>query len=184
MIFHGGQILTLDTDRPRVEAMAIDHGKIIALGEFQKVRASRGEGTRVVNLKGATLMPSLKDHHLHLLNIGFTLLNHQQHEALFLDLTSARSLDQIARRVAARAAHLREGEWVLGTGWNQEAWHSRDLPTRRVLDDAAPRNPVWHHELDPGSSRRRDPPFLRRFAFRHPARTRQRTDSTARASTN
>jgi predicted amidohydrolase YtcJ len=147
-IFHGGAILTLHATRPRVDAIAIGNGRILAMGSMHDVERTRGPQTKIIDLAGKTLMPGLKDHHVHLLNIGLTLLNHQRHEALFLDLTATRSEEEVARRVAERAAHLPKGRWILGTGWNQGAWGSNALPTRKLLDRAAPHNPVYLIRVD------------------------------------
>jgi predicted amidohydrolase YtcJ len=148
IIFHGGTILTLDPAHPRVEALAIGDGKILAMGSMSDVEKTLGKRTKVIDLHGNTLMPSLNDHHVHLLNIGFTLLNHERHQALFLDLTRTRSEQEIARLVAERAARVPKGAWILGTGWSQEAWGQETLPTRRSLDRAAPDNPVYLIRVD------------------------------------
>lgn len=148
VIFHGGTILTLDPAHPRIEAIAIGGGKILSMGSLRDVEKTRGKQTKLVALHGDTLMPSLNDHHVHLLNIGFTLLNHERHQALFLDLTTTHSEQEIARRVAERAAHVRKGAWILGTGWSQDAWGQENLPTRRLLDRAAPQNPVYLIRVD------------------------------------
>jgi predicted amidohydrolase YtcJ len=148
VIFHGGTILTLDPAHPHVEALAIGNGKILAMGSIKDVEEARGKHTKVIDLHGNTLMPSLNDHHVHLMNIGFTLLNHQRHQALFLDLTKTRSEQEIARLVAERAARVPKGAWILGTGWSQEAWGQETLPTRRLLDRAAPDNPVYLIRVD------------------------------------
>ncbi len=148
IIFHGGAILTLDPVHPRVEAIAIGNGKILAMGSLNDVEPTRGKRTKVIDLHGNVLMPSLNDHHVHLLDIGFTLLNHQLHQKLFLDLTKTHSEKEIARLVAARAARSPKGTWILGTGWSQDAWGQEKLPTRRLLDRAAPHNPVYLIRVD------------------------------------
>lgn len=148
MIFHGGVILTLDPARPDVEAVAVRDGRIAALGSRDEVLALRGPGTRVVDLKGRVLMPSLKDHHLHVLNIGFAVLNRERREALFLDLSSATSADEVARRVAARAATLPRGAWIFGISWNQIRFGTQALPTHHVLTQAAPEHPVCLIRVD------------------------------------
>ena len=148
IIFHGGTILTLDPARPHVEAIAIANGKILAMGSMSDVEKTRDKQTKVVDLHGNTLMPSLNDHHVHLLNIGLTLLNHQRNQALFLDLTTAKSEQEIAPRVAERAARVPKGAWIFGTGWSQGAWGENKLPTRGLLDRAAPDNPVYLIRVD------------------------------------
>ena len=148
VIFHNGTILTLDPAHPHIDAIAIGKGKILAMGSMSDVEQTRGKGTKLIDLHGNVLMPSLNDHHVHLLNIGLTLLNHQLHQALFLDLTKTRSEKEIAQLVAKRAASVPKGAWILGNGWSQNAWGQENLPTRKLLDRAAPDHPVYLIRVD------------------------------------
>jgi len=148
LIFHAGEIVTLDPLEPRAEALAVTDGHITALGELAEVMVMRGPRTRMIDLRGRTLMPSLKDHHLHLLNIGFALLNQKKEGPWLLDLSAARSLEEVSRRVKERAAKAPKGSWILGTGWNQGAWGSGELPTHEALTRAAPENPVYLIRVD------------------------------------
>ena len=91
-ILTGAEILTLDPETPHAEALAVGDGKILALGSESEVfAAARGPATRVIDLGGLALVPSFKDHHLHVLDLGLSLLNARLEEALFLDLSNARS---------------------------------------------------------------------------------------------
>lgn len=67
-IFRGGTILTMDDTRPRVEALAIGSGRILADGDEAAVMATRGDATEIVDLAGHTLMPSFIDAHGHVAN--------------------------------------------------------------------------------------------------------------------
>lgn len=149
MIFKGGTIRTLDAARPTVESLAVDQdGRIAALGSIDEVQGASGPSAQVIELNGGVLLPSFKDHHLHLLNIGYSLLNARDGGRLFIDLYDAKSIEEIAQRVAQRAASLPEGTWILGQGWSQGAWGSVPLPTHHALSQAAGRHPVFLTRLD------------------------------------
>jgi predicted amidohydrolase YtcJ len=152
MILRNAQVLTLDPMRPRAEALAVRDGRIVAIGDDAEVMLLRGEGTQVLDLQGRVLMPSLKDHHLHVVNIGFAALNRERHQALFLDLSGAKSEDDVARMVAERAAQQPRGTWVLGTGWNQISFGTQKLPTHHALSKAAPEHPVFLVRVDAHSA--------------------------------
>jgi predicted amidohydrolase YtcJ len=148
-ILTGGEILTLDPESPHVEALAVGDGKIIALGtESEVLAAAQGPATLLIDLEGKILAPSFKDHHLHVLDVGLSLLNARREEALFLDLSKARSPEEIASRVRDRAAQMPEGTWILGKAWSQGAWGDEALPTHHVLTEAAPRHPVFLTRID------------------------------------
>lgn len=152
VIFHNGQIVTLDPMRPRAEALAVRDGKIVAIGDEAEVMLLRREGTKVVDLKGAVLMPSLKDHHLHVVNIGFAALNRERNGALMLDLLAAKSQADVARLVAERAAAQPKGTWIVGVGWNQIAFGTQKLPSHHALTKAAPEHPVFLVRVDAHSA--------------------------------
>jgi predicted amidohydrolase YtcJ len=57
-IFRGGPILTMNDACPRVEAVAVAGGRILAAGSDAEVRAAAGQGAEVIELAGRTLMPS------------------------------------------------------------------------------------------------------------------------------
>ena len=67
-IFHNGTILTMVDATPRVAAIAVANGRIIALGDEASVMALKGDATTIVDLKGATLLPSFIDAHGHFMN--------------------------------------------------------------------------------------------------------------------
>jgi predicted amidohydrolase YtcJ len=54
----------------------------------------------------------------------------------------------VVRRVAARAAQARPGEWIQGRGWNQMEWADTRFPTHEALSRAVPNNPVMLERVD------------------------------------
>lgn len=66
-ILVGGTIFTADSARPKAEAVALKGDRIQAVGSDREIRALAGRGTRVVELRGRTVLPGLVDAHVHLL---------------------------------------------------------------------------------------------------------------------
>ncbi len=128
--------------------IVISQGLIAAVVSDPGIEPQPGPEAVVVDLQGRTVLPGLIDHHIHLMNVGFSLLNAQTGGQLFLDLSSVHSLQEVERRVRERAAALPPGSWVLGNGWNQMNWGSPRLPTHHVLSRAAPDNPVFLARVD------------------------------------
>lgn len=148
MILRNAQVITLDPMRPRAEAVAIRDGRIAAIGDDAEVMLLRSEGTPVIDLDGAVVLPSLKDHHVHVVNVGFAALNRERKGALFLDLSGAKSEADVAAMVAARAAAQPKGTWILGAGWNQISFGTQKLPTHHALTTAAPEHPAFLVRVD------------------------------------
>src|SRR4051812_28322412 len=73
LILHNGKVLTVDANFRIVEALAIKGGRITAVGTSADIlRRERSPGTRVVDLKGQTVLPGLIDAHVHALEAGLS----------------------------------------------------------------------------------------------------------------
>src|SRR5262245_35084620 len=67
VIFVGGNVLTGDPSRSAVESLALAGERIRAVGSNKEIRSLAGRKTRVIDLRGRTLIPGLMDAHVHLL---------------------------------------------------------------------------------------------------------------------
>ena len=136
-----GKVLTVDAGFHTVEALAITGGRIVATGTSQDIARYKGRSTKVIDVKGATVIPGLIDNHFHFTRGVETW--HQQ--ARFEGVDSRR---EALRILAAKAASLKPGDWVMVQG----GWTPRqfaDAPggfTLEQLDAAAPKNPLFVQE--------------------------------------
>lgn len=141
-IFHGGSIVTVDEKQPEVEALAVKDGRIVAVGKDSEVLAvRRGPSTRVVDLRGHTLMPGFVEPHVH---ISLTAV--VEHVALDLSNFSLPydTVDTILGKLRARRKTLPEGAWILAFGVDP----SRTEPLMAelnadLLDSVSTTNPIF-----------------------------------------
>ena len=112
-------------------------GRILAVGEG--ARAAAGRRAEVVRLQG-TAWPGLIDAHIHLEGLVDRHLN--------LDLTGTASIEEALERIRSWATRLPDDEWVVGSGWFNDAWKDTSFPTRRRLDDAAGGRPAYLRRKD------------------------------------
>jgi predicted amidohydrolase YtcJ len=136
LILTNGRILTVDARDSIAEAIAIAGGRIVAVGSAADMMPHTGPQTRTIDLHGRTMTPGLIDSHVH-----FT-----EADALYaIDLSGIEvtKIDDVARRVAARTAALKPGEWVRGRGWDEGKLAERRYLTASDLDKVSPGNPVW-----------------------------------------
>jgi predicted amidohydrolase YtcJ len=105
--------------------------RIVAVGA-DPVRSLTTRNTKVIDLKGAFLMPAFTDNHTHFL-IGSTALSQA-------DLLSATGREDFAARVGA-AARARPGKWLLGGSWDEQRLGGT-LPTHAWIDAVTPDAPV------------------------------------------
>ena len=68
IVFHGGNIFTLDDKNPRVEALAVKGERILEVGNFSQIQSKiQRDHTKVVDLQGKTLLPGFIEAHTHAL---------------------------------------------------------------------------------------------------------------------
>src|ERR1700694_2519499 len=126
--------------QPRAQAMAVSSGKIVAIGSNQEVQKLKSARTQVIDLGGHFVMPGFNDAHTHLSSGGF--------EKLDINLVGARSLEEMKRRIAARARTAASGEWLVGRGWDHTLWTSNKLPTRQDIDAETGDHPAIFVRVD------------------------------------
>lgn len=129
MILFGGPIYTADPDHPQADAVAVDEGRIVYVGALAGAEALAGEGTRRIDLRGASLYPGFTDGHAHLLGIG-------QRE-MTLNLAQAPSITSAMQWLAHWAGEHPEGP-IVGRGWIETHWPEGRFLNRQDLDAAAP----------------------------------------------
>ncbi len=125
-------VLTMDRDRPRASTVAIARGRIEALDASSGAPAGSG---RVVDLRGATVLPGFHDAHNHMVGFGMSLAE------VDLRSSAAGSLDELYAAIARRAETTAPGDWVIGAGYDQNKLGAH--PNRDALDRAAPGRRVW-----------------------------------------
>ena len=140
LVFKNGRVYTANDRSPRAEAVALKADKIVFVGSNDAASRLVGPNTRVVDLKGATVLPGLTDAHVHLSGVGAREMN--------LNLEGTNTLEDFLARVKARVDQARPGQWVTGRGWIETFWKPPVFPTRQDLDRIAPNNPVYLTRAD------------------------------------
>ena len=131
LVLVDGEILTMGAPGT-VEALAVADGRVAAVGPSEEIRALAGADTRVVELNGRTVIPGLTDNHYHGIGGGPGV-----------DLTSARSLQDVADAIAAAALETAPGGLIVtNRDWHEGQLAEHRLPYRDDLDGAAPGQPV------------------------------------------
>ncbi|AZN38036.1 amidohydrolase [Iodobacter ciconiae] len=67
-IYYGGDIVTVNDQQASAEALAVKDGVIVAVGERKALAQFKGHKTKMVNLRGQTLLPAFMDAHSHYIN--------------------------------------------------------------------------------------------------------------------
>ncbi|RSM78173.1 amidohydrolase [Kibdelosporangium aridum] len=131
-----------EDDRP-VEATAITRGVITAVGTRRDIRDWRGCGTEVVDLGDATVTPGLIDGHLHPV-MGLRL-------TADVDLSTARSLEDVQHLLAAAAADRGPDEWVQAWGLDPNVFGGQPV-TSATIEAAVGGRPAFVRMFDAHSA--------------------------------
>ena len=121
VIVRARAIHTMDRRRPRVEALAVVDGRVVAMGTWRQMAAWRGRRTVVVESAGEAV-PGFHDCHTHFYHWATRL--HQP------DLGGARSLDEALSMVRAGVGRVGRGPWVVARRF--------DLGRREEVGDGRP----------------------------------------------
>jgi len=140
LILTNGRIYTVDNARPMVSALAVRGGRVIFVGSDAEARVLATGSTRVIDLRGATVLPGIVDAHAHLVGLGQMLGR--------VNLAGSTSYKEVIDRVAAWTKNVKPGAWILGRGWDQNRWVDKRFPTHEELSRAFPNNPVVLTRID------------------------------------
>jgi predicted amidohydrolase YtcJ len=133
------RVWTGNPKRPWADAVAARGDTIAAVGTSAEVKKAAGEGARIIDAKGAMVVPGFNDSHVHFIDGGFRLSSVQ--------LRDAKTREEFISRIEEYAATLKPGTWIMGGDWDHTLWGG-ELPRRDWIDSVTPNNPVWIQRLD------------------------------------
>ncbi len=128
------EIITMDSNLPKAEAMAVSNERIIAIGTNDEITPYQDIAIQKVDMEGRTLLPGFIDTHAHLVGLGRKLLH--------LDLGNTTSIEQVLQLVKKEAEQFPHGKLILGYNWDESKWKTPRYLTKRDLDPLTPNNPV------------------------------------------
>lgn len=140
LVIWGGPIYTAVDARPKVEAVAVSHGRIAFAGTHAGAKALVGPKTKVIDLAGSALFPGFTDSHAHLREIG--------ERELTLNLEGSKSAAEAAQRLKAYIAANHPRGFVYGRGWIETGWPEGRFLDKTDIDAIAPDTPVILQRAD------------------------------------
>src|SRR3990170_6413994 len=136
MVLLNARVNTMDASGRMVEAIAIKHGRIMALGRTPEIRRLARRGTVQHDLAGMTVLPGFYDSHNHMRATGLNFFA--------VDLSQAKNIADVLAAIAARAAATPSGGWVVASSrWHESQLAETRFPTRTELDRVVPNHPVF-----------------------------------------
>lgn len=139
VIFKGGHILTINTNAPSAEAVAVRGNTIIAVGRLEDVQALSGPSTRTIDLNGRTLMPGLIEPHMHSTFVA-------QDDWIDVGPMTTATFAAVMKKLREGAGKTKSGDWIRAKNFDPSITTGARPPTLAELDALAPKNPFFMME--------------------------------------
>jgi len=133
VIITHAKVYTVEAQSPWAESIAIRGDRIIAVGMRRKVERFRGPATRTIDAGGRLVLPGIEDSHVHFVSGSRSLSR--------LDLSDARTLEEVRRKVREWVSAHPGQKWVQGFGWLYTTFPG-GFPDRKLLDALVPDKPA------------------------------------------
>lgn len=132
-------VYTVDDSFSVQEAFAIKDGKFVAVGTNTAIKGNF-TSDKILDAQGKPVYPGFIDAHCHFYGYGVNLLKRA-------DLVGTNSFKEVIDRLSEH--HLKtNSEWIEGRGWDQNDWDVKEFPTKELLDETFPDNPVYLTRID------------------------------------
>ena len=133
MVIINAKVLTIDKVNPSAQAIAIKGEYIIAVGTTSQISAMIDKGkTKVIDAHGRLVFTGFNDAHVH-----FGPLDPD-----YIELRYTTDPSVITKKVKEQVARSQPGELIKGGHWEHEMFLDKKWPTKELLDNASPVNPV------------------------------------------
>jgi len=140
-ILYNATIATQNPKQLMAQAVAVDRGRIVAVGSSDDILNIAGADTEKIDLDGRLVVPGLIDAHIHFYEWSL------QRQGVRLD--DLNDVHTLLERLGEAAENRPVGQWIMGQGWNETDWTEPVMPTRDRLDKVVPWHPVllWRCDL-------------------------------------
>jgi len=134
-LFINGKIYSLEAEGISYEALAVDCGSIVFVGDTKEA-FEMFFPKETIDLEGKTMLPGMGDSHVHLYATCQALTT--------VDLLGCKTKAEAMDRLRKRALETPEGMWIKGSNFDQSKWQDTDdqLPTRHDLDEISTKHPI------------------------------------------
>jgi predicted amidohydrolase YtcJ len=134
IVIHNGALITFDPAKPAAQALAVAGGRITAVGSDAEIMAHAGPDTRMIDARGATVLPGFIDSHVHLFGGSF--------ELDCLDLYGVQGLEAMTAAIRPYAADHPDDAIVFCVMADYGIMGTGKTPTRHDLDSILPDRPL------------------------------------------
>ena len=134
-IFYNGNIITMEPSLYK-EAIMVENGVIRATGSFNELIKQKTAQTQMIDLQNRTMIPAFIN--------PFGSLFAYAESLRYVSLKDASSFDGIVKAMQGHKERvgLREGQWLIGYGYDHSRLAEKTHPDKNTLDKISAVNPV------------------------------------------
>src|SRR5699024_6441196 len=140
LLITNGTVLTLDTDNKKAKSLGIKGERIVGIWETAEPSAEEItmlENSKIVDLKGSTVIPGFIDTHNHILDYS---LNKDKVDC---SLPLNKNITDILKGIKNKTQTTAKGEWIESYSYDDTAMEEQKHPTREELDKFTPNHPFY-----------------------------------------
>jgi len=139
MVIKNAKVLTIDKENPMAEAIAFKGEEIVAVTSDKKIERFIKKGkTEVIDADGRLVIPGLNDAHAHYGPVNID----------YIELRYITDPKIITEKVREKVAQVDSGVLISGGHWEHEMFFDKQWPTKELIDEVAPNNPVLLSRAD------------------------------------
>jgi predicted amidohydrolase YtcJ len=131
-------VYTVDSNFTTANAFVVSAGKVLAVGDADTLE-QKYLAHEVVDAQGAAVYPGFIDAHAHFYEYGLGLQG--------VNLKNTHSWNEVTDSVEVYSTRNTDG-WIIGSGWDQNDWASKQFPDKAKLDSLFPVRPVVLSRVD------------------------------------
>lgn len=134
-VYFNGSIVTVNKENNISEGILIEEGLIKLVGSNDEVLKHK-EGAELIDLNGKAMLPGFIDPHGHIVAIAQSLL--------VLNFNDVKSIDALVEKIKndIKENPRKDGEWVLGLGYDNVNFEGDRHPSKFDLDKASKEIPI------------------------------------------
>ncbi len=131
-LYYNGNIITM-ANYPMPEAVLCENGKIIAMGEKDKLIS---RDVKLFDLEGKTMLPAFLDAHSHITSYANSMAT--------CNLSEAKSIDEIVELLEKfkNNKKLEKDDFILGFGYDHNNFQNKKHPTKEDLEKVTTEYPI------------------------------------------
>ncbi len=141
-VYYNGDIIDMVGESPNYkDALVERNGEIIFVGANEKAMEIAGNGHKMIDLKGKTLLPGFIDGHAHFANFGVQAIGAQILPPPDAGANNIPALIEILKEWNTEENRALTG-WIFGSGFDDSVLEEKRFPTKEDLDKVSTEYPI------------------------------------------